>query len=455
MKKELSMPLPTRVHSRRGLRGLPLRVALIFPLVLAGGGAVSTSAHLTPKSSAVKVSLPREALHETVLYSFPGIPNGAQPSAGLIADRRGALYGTTAVGGVGGSFGNGTVFKLTPSEKGYTESVLYAFQGGNDGAVPYASLIADEKGALYGTTAFGGGSFGNGTVFKLTPSEKGYTERVLYAFRGGGDGARPYGGLIAGERGALYGTTVLGGPATGCSYVTCGTVFKLTPSGTGYSESVIYAFQGSPNDGAHPDAGLIADKEGALYGTTEQGGITRCTNGCGTVFKLTRTANGYAERVLHRFGGPTGDGAQPFAGLIADEKGALYGTTTSGGATFNGTVFKLTPSGGRYSESVLYSFQAGSDASFPVGGVIVDKTGALYGTTAFTSVIGGNGTVFKLTPSGNSYTESILYHFLGPPNDGSYPYGGVIADESGTLYGTTTAGGATGIGIVFKLTLRR
>ena len=303
------------------------------------------------------------------------------------------------------------------------------------------------------------------------------TEAVLYSFQGGtSDGDQPYGGLVADNSGNLYGTTAEGGVG-GCtlygSTVSCGTVFKLTPgSGGTYTESVLHYFQGGASDGSYPLAGLIIDASGNLYGTTEFGGA----DSVGTVFKLTKgSAGSYTESVLHSFQYAVPDGEQPIAGLIMDGSGNLYGTTLSGGTHGYGTVFKLTPGGGgSYTESVLYSFQGGtSDGDVPNGGLITDGSGNLYGTTlqggsggctASASII-GCGTVFKLTPGGGgSYTESVLYSFLGGTTDGAYPYSGLVTDSTGNLYGTTFVGGpgtgicnsqnsSSGCGTVFKLTL--
>jgi uncharacterized repeat protein (TIGR03803 family) len=280
---------------------------------------------------------------ETVLYRFQGGSDGESPYAGLLLNaHNGTLYGTTAVGGIkcvpSASFGCGTVFKLTPAGSGYTESVLYRFQGGNDGAIPLAGLIA-RNGALYGTTR-GLNSFG--TVFRLSSARSDYKESVLYSFTGGSDGAEPYAGVIADKTGALYGTTRFGGPFA-CM---CGVVFKLTPAGAGYTESVLYGFKGG-NDAAQPTSDLIASATGALYGTTiAGGGSTVCGNGCGTVFKLTPAGAGFAESVLYRFTGRSGGGSPN--GVIA-RNGALYGTTyVGGGASCGpsglpcGTVFQLT-----------------------------------------------------------------------------------------------------------------
>jgi uncharacterized repeat protein (TIGR03803 family) len=270
-------------------------------------GRVQPAGSLVLKPDATPLRL------ERVLYSFKGGADGANPYAGLLARSGGVFYGTTAAGGT--SAGYGTVFELTPSGK----ETLYTFQGGSDGAQPKAGLIAAGN-VLYGETANGGGasacSGGCGTVYALTPSGSGYTERVIYAFAGGSDGAYPVGGLLLDQSGALYGTTEAGGQASQCtgpSESGCGTVFKLTPSGSGYTEGVLYAFAGG-DDGADPQSALIADSSGDLYGTTESGGgSSACTvpgsSGCGTIFKLAPSASGYSESIVYRFQGGAKDGA--------------------------------------------------------------------------------------------------------------------------------------------------
>jgi uncharacterized repeat protein (TIGR03803 family) len=380
------------------------------------------------------------AWRAATLYSFQGGTDGAGPVPGVITDKTGVLYGATQAGGAPNS---GTAFRLTPSSLGYTEHVLYTF-GVTNGAAPEGSLIADKAGALYGATHIGGfptcgdQSAGCGTVFKLTPSRTGYTESFLYSFQGGTDGTGPLGNLIADKTGALFGTTQAGGASNS------GTVFKMTPSGKSYTESVLYFFQAG-NDGAGPSASLVADKTGALFGTTSFGGVT---NG-GTVFKLTPSGSGYSESILYAFRGGN-DGAHPSSSLIADKAGALYGTTPGGGVGY-GTVFVLTPSGSGYLETVLYRFQGGNDGGRPVGGLYADKTGTLWGATLEGGTPGCNcGTVFKLTPSSLGYAESVLYRFGGV--DGAQPEAGLITDKTGALYGTTDYGGALNFGTVFKLT---
>jgi uncharacterized repeat protein (TIGR03803 family) len=379
----------------------------------------------------------------SVLYSFTGAPDGAIPFAGLIRDKAGNLYGTTTQGGASNV---GSVFKLDTSGN---ETVLHSFTGG-DGWEPFAALIRDKAGNLYGTTQMGGAS-GGGTVFKLDTSGN---ETVLHSFSGG-DGAEPYAGLIMDKAGNLYGTTELGGTGT-CFNVSCGIVFKLDTSG---NETVLHSFANSP-DGGIPYAGLVMDKAGNLYGTTlEYGASSNCFQGCGTVFKLDTSGN---ETVLHSFTGYPSDGAGPRAGLIMDKAGNLYGTTSFGGGSGScggggcGTVFKLDTSG---NETVLHSFtNSDGDGANPNAGLIMDKAGNLYGTTFsggdLTCSFGeGCGTVFKLDTSGN---ETVLHSFTG--GDGAFPVGGLIRDKAGHLYGTTTGGGTAtcsfseGCGTVFKLT---
>jgi uncharacterized repeat protein (TIGR03803 family) len=314
---------------------------------------------------------------ESILVSFNGA-NGDTPWAGLVIDGAGNLYGTTSLGGTNNT---GTVFKISPSG---TESVLHSFAvpGETDGDGPYAGLVMDSAGNLYGTTA-GGGTNGTGTVFKISPSG---AESVIYSFAapGGTGPLSPYfASLLMDSAGNLYGTTASGGTND------TGTVFKLSASGT---ESVLHSF-GPYNgtDGDAPDAGLIMDSDGTLYGTTNEGG----TNKTGTVFKISASG---AESVLYSFGVPGGlDAYSPeFESLVMDGAGNLYGTTASGGTNNTGTVFKISASG---VESVLYSFgpSSGTDGDSPYAGLIMDTAGNLYGTTRVGGAF-GRGTVFKLSP---------------------------------------------------------
>jgi uncharacterized repeat protein (TIGR03803 family) len=383
-------------------------------------------------------------LSEALLYTFRSGEDGISPYSALIADRTGALYGTTTAGGAIG-LGHGAVFKLTPIANGYHEDILYRFHG-PDGQNPQCGLIADSSGALYGTTA-GGGTAGDGTVYKLTPNGNGYIESVLYSFKGGADGSVPIASLIADASGALYGTTRDGGYGT----YGFGTVFKLSPKGSGYVETVIYSFPYTSAGGLHPYAALLADKFGNLFGTTNSGGSV----GLGTVFELTPKPDGsYAEAVIYSFPGDArkgnADGESPQSALIADGTGALFGTTFAGGSFRHGAVFKLYPYAGGYLEAVLYSFRGGDDGADPRASLVGDGAGGLYGTTGSGGGRLGYGTVFKLTPGSNGYSENVLYRFTGGA-DGSYPFAALMIDGSGSLLGTTFGGNPNNWGSVFKL----
>jgi uncharacterized repeat protein (TIGR03803 family) len=351
----------------------------------------------------------------TVLHRFTG-PDGASPYGTLILDANENVYGMTRDGGAHNS---GTVFELT----GKNERVLYSFGDSPDGAHPMRGLMLDSQGNLYGTTALGG-SAGSGAAFKLGATG---TDTVLYRFTGAADGDQPQSGLVSDELRNLYGTTVMGGVSN------CGTVFRINRSG---AESVLHSF-GCAADGQFPYAGL-ARVSNLFYGTTGGDGF----HSFGTVFKMTLTGT---ETVFYRFKGG-GDGAQPMSPLIVDAEDNLYGTTYLGGLG-KGTVFKVNKFG---SETVLYRFtgvDGGADGENPLGGVVRDASGNLYGTTenggAFNS-----GTVFKLEPNGH---ETVLHSFGAGPKDGKYPENGLVRDSRGNLYGTTYLGGA-GFGIVFEIT---
>ncbi|HTT84676.1 MAG TPA: choice-of-anchor tandem repeat GloVer-containing protein [Rhizomicrobium sp.] len=365
---------------------------------------------------------------ETVLYSFQGGNDGSSPSAGLIMDKSGNLYGTTYWGGGSGcddGLGCGTVFEFPSSG---SETVLHAFAGQpSDGAWPWGGVIADKAGNLYGTTSQGGAN-NAGTVFKVSP---GGTETTLYTFTGGSDGGDPLASLIADKAGNHYGTTSMGGAENS------GTVFEVAADGT---ETVLYSFTGG-NDGAAPMGGLITDKAGNIYGTTSLGGA----NNRGTVFEI---AAGGTERVLYSFTGKS-DGGYPMAGVIADAAGNLYGTTETGGKGYEGTVFKLATDG---TETVLHAFsRKKTDGEYPWGGLVMDKAGNLYGTTRGGGQY-GSGTVFKVAADG---TETISHSFAGG-SDGADPAAGLIRDKAGNLYGTTQMGGTgtaceNGCGTIFEI----
>ncbi len=362
---------------------------------------------------------------EQVLYAFQGGNDGDYPSGGLIFDSSGNLYGTTQEGGGSTACASdsdpcGTVFELSPSSGGWTETILHTFQGGSDGSAPSSGLIFDHAGNLYGTASGGGGTgcggAGCGTVFELSPNGSGgWTETILYSFLGSPDGDGPQ-GLIFDSSGNLYGATAYGGQY-GCgpddeNY--CGTVFELGPNGSGgWKETIIYSFPSGGSDGDFPNGGLIFDQSGNLYGTTEGGGLGSCTSrlGCGTAFELSPNGSGdWTETLLYSFGTDNSDGWEPEAGLIFDQSGNLYGTTGEGGSencnyAGCGTVFELSPSGsGGWTETTLYGFKGDSDGAFPNGGLIFDRSGNLYGTTADGGDTACNsgfgcGTAFELSPN--------------------------------------------------------
>jgi len=358
----------------------------------------------------------------TVLYSFAGSPDGAAPQGGLVLDSARSLYGTTSNGG---AYGLGTVFKLGATGK---ETVLHSFAGQYDGGHPlYVTLVRDSAGNLYGTTYEGG--HGYGVIFQLSKKGK---ETTLRAFKGW-DGINPYSGAIRDKKGNVYVTTIQGG-ASGL-----GAAFKSTGLRKG---KVLHSFSEGP-DGYDPIAPLVQDAKGNLYGTT-----TAVNGGSGgVVFKLNSKGK---ETVLHTFIGEP-DGDLPYAGLIFDSAGNLFGTTEQGGTANLGTVFKIDAAG---RETILYNFNGEPDGDGPgAGSLMMDAQGNLYGTTTY----GGTanfGTVFELDTAGN---ETILYNFSGGA-DGGVPTAGLIFDANGDLYGTTSQGGdlscipSYGCGVVFKLT---
>lgn len=369
---------------------------------------------------------PAQAQTFTVLHSFMGKPDGRQPFGALL-NLNARLYGTTESGGASNQ---GTIFELSP--KG-GQFVLRSFVGLPRGAYPYAGLVSDAEGNLYGTTESGGASK-LGTVFKGDTSGH---ETVLHTFTGGSDGAYPYAGLTLDSAGNLYGTTELGGASN------LGTVFKLDAVG---NETVLHSFSGA--DGANPSFGsLLIDAAGNIFGTTSLGGDLNCnaSRGCGTVFEVETNGN---ETVLHSFTGM--DGRFPQSTLVRDKYGNLYGTAEMGGNVVCdsgvgcGLVFKLDTVG---NETVLYRFSA-VDGAFPIAGLTPDGEGNFFGTT-YGGGAYGYGTVFKLSKQGK---ETVLHSFDGL-TDGAQPYARLVRDDEGNLYGTAEAGGAgaRGAGTVFMI----
>jgi uncharacterized repeat protein (TIGR03803 family) len=326
----------------------------------------------------------------------------------------------------GGEWGQGTVFEITSEG---VESVLHSFGAKGDGVNPVAALVEDAEGNLYGTTLYGGTgtcTLGCGTVFKLSAAGE---ETVLHSFSGkGSDGNSPQAGVILDSAGNLYGTTQEGG--WGSCHGGCGTVYEVTITG---QEKVLWNFEGETVGGWHPEGGLVMDESGNLYGTTSFGG-GGTGNGCGLVFKLSYNGTKWVQPVLHRFVESASDGCEPVAALKLDSAGNLYGTTALGGASNYGTVFKVTPAA---KESVLVNFD-GTNGRLPQSALVQDAEGDFYGTTDFgpdtTGCSGlGCGTVFKMTPAG---VESVYFAFPDSEENGEHPLG-VILDEAGNLYGTT------------------
>ena len=324
-----------------------------------------------------------------------------------------------------------------------TPKVIYSFMGGSDGEYTDTELVVDGAGNLYGTSVQGG-TFGGGTVFELSPSASGWTHTVLYNFTGGADGGEPYKGVTLDAHGDLYGTAVTGGG--GSCEGGCGVVYQLTNSGGIWTQSVIHAFKGS--DGSGPGSPVTVDAQGNLYGTTPTGGAT----GFGVIYEMKPGDGSWSFKVIHTFtGGIDGLGGSA-SRMLLDAAGNLYGVNTVGGATGFGNVYKLSRSAGSWNLTTIYSFQDQPDGASPYGGVIFDKDGNLYGTTYYAGV-NDVGTVYKLTRSNGSWTESVLYSFKGG-SDGDSPISTLVTDAKGNLYGTTSDGGAAkcGCGTIFKLT---
>jgi uncharacterized repeat protein (TIGR03803 family) len=381
---------------------------------------------------------------EKVLYSFcphpaAHCPDGRIPSSGVTFDTAGNLYGTTSEGGASR---NGIVFELIPNNGKWTEKILHNFTGDKGGSRPNTTLILDASGNLYGTTYEGGlddcpGYQGCGTVFELMPGTNGkWTLKVLHAFTGK-DGFEPEGNLILDSAGNLYGTTSASG-----QYL-AGLVFELIPGKNGqWTEKVLHSF--NRVDGAGPAGGMVMDTAGNLYGTTAGGG----TYSEGTVYELIPNNGKWTEKVLHSFDRNGKDGALPFAGVIQDNAGNLYGTTAQGGTYDSGIVFELALNNGKWAEKVLYTFSPTGYEYGTLDGVVFGKTGDLYGTT--TGGTYGYGTVFELMPSNGKWIEKVLHNF-GKGTDGLRP-SSLITDTAGNIYGTTTGGGTYDGGTVFEIT---
>jgi uncharacterized repeat protein (TIGR03803 family) len=376
---------------------------------------------------------------EQILYTFGNADeNDVQPQD-ILFDSSGNIYGTTFEGG--GELCCGSAFKLTLSSGHWTGTIFYTFSGlKQQGYYPNNDIVLGPAGQIYGTTQYGGPTGQNGTVFELTPNGTGYTQSTLYGFPFA-DGSRPETGLVADASGNFYGTTLLGGGAD------VGSAFKLSPSG---SESLLYSFSGTSDNGNNSvfPSSLILDTAGNLYGAAEETG----TRQYGSIFELSPAAHGtYTEKKVDSLSGVID---HPLGNLIFDKSGNLYGTALDGGANGFGAVFELTPQAdGTWKQTVIYSFAGYPvDGSNPATGLIFDSAGNLYGNTSkggsSANCLGvarqpvGCGMIFELQPaSGGAWTEKMLYSFVGEPGDGALPAGNLIIDGNGNLFGATTLGG--------------
>ncbi|MBZ5570866.1 MAG: hypothetical protein LAO09_03180 [Acidobacteriia bacterium] len=374
-----------------------------------------------------------------VLHDFSG-RLAKIPSSGLVLDAKGNAYGTTAEGGFHAGKG-GTVYQLSP-QTGF--NIIYGFSG-PDGMTPRGNLAIDADGNLYGTTVSGGGNktgcngAGCGTVFRLSPPTNGgtWTQTVLYSFKGGDDGANPQAGVVVDSAGNLYGTAMNGGTND------FGTVFQLAPGPNDtWVENLVHTFAG--NEGGLPQGGLIFDAAGNLYGTSGA-----------TVFEITPTGGGWSFIPLYFFNPRNGDAAGAETGVIFDANGNLFGTSSFGGAFNLGTVFELTQSQGSWTEAIIHSFAGGSDGAKPESGLVLDSAGNLYGTTFAGGGNGcsgnGCGTLFELIPGqGGQWTERRFSFPGGVPNRGVQPASTPLL-AGGHIYGTTSAGGSEGAGVAFRI----
>jgi uncharacterized repeat protein (TIGR03803 family) len=427
--------------------------------VRALGVAVRATMYLAPAILVMLMLFGIQAAHSqtyTEIYRFTGVPDGSAPLAGLTIDPAGNLYGTTALGGGSGlcnGDGCGTIFRLARRNSRWIVKQLYSFAGGSDGAFPTARVILGSHRRLYGTTIQGGASGCDdncGTVFTLSPPWSrldAWKETQLHQFTGGPDGYFPGRGdlVFSPVDGSLFGTTSGGG------LYNQGTVYRMQYTNGKWIESVIYSFNGT--EGGNPYSGVTFDEAGNLYGTTAE----ENPFGFGTVFELSPSESGWKEQTLYTFQNGS-DGSYPLGGLIIDRSGNLYGTTTAGGeaSSGGGTIFELTPnSDGSWTFQVLYSLP-GNFGGGPESNLIMDADGNLYGTTQDDGSHSW-GSVFKLTrQTSGQWSYSSMHDFAGG-SDGYFPYGSVILDGDGNLYGTAAQGGGTGCsddgcGVVFEIT---
>jgi uncharacterized repeat protein (TIGR03803 family) len=392
---------------------------------------------------------------ETVVWNFSNSNgDGANPSSNsLISDGKGNLFGATLNGGSPNCTGGcGVVFELSPNGSGgYNETILHGFAGTNgDGAYPPGGLVFDAQGNLYGATSEGGAN-GTGTIYELSPnSGGGWSETVLYSFgaANSGDANLPQNGPIIDGAGNLYGAAG-GGVNGGYCIDRCGTVFELSPSSGGWTETILHRFRGSGGryngDGAGPN-GLAFDDVGNLYGSTFTGSNQR--QNWGTVFKLKHTKTGWVESVLYSF--TPVNGTRPYGNVVVNKAGDVFGTCNSGGINDAGTAWELVRSGTTFTLQVLYSFSYSGGGALP-GGITMNKVGNILGAAAGNGSA-GTATFYKLIKSGNTWSEKVLHTFSGGSDGGEPSLGPPLLDASGNIFGLAVTGGTFGDGVAFELT---
>ena len=408
-------------HGKHETKLPPIDRSRPLAAVLLGATALALSPLIVPETG--------DAATLSTIATFNGA-NGAYPYGGLMVDSAGNLFGTTH----GDIFNTkGSVFELAKGSGGYTLSTIATFNGSN-GAYPRAGLLADNVGNLFGSTSSGGPT-DRGTLFELAKSSGGYTLSTL-AILDGSNGISPYPVLIADNAGNLFGTANSFGAGGK------GTVFELAKGSEGYTLSTIVAFNGT--NGGYPVSGLTADSAGNLFGTTYSGGA----NDKGTVFKLVKGSEGYTLSTIATFNGI--NGARPSGNVVADSVGNLFGTTYSGGANNKGVVFELAKGSGGYTLSTIATFN-GSNGAAPYAGLLADSAGNLFGTT-YSGGSGGLGTVFELVKGSEGYTLSTIATFDGTGTNGANPYASLVADSAGNLFGVAVNAGAGGYGTVFQIT---
>jgi uncharacterized repeat protein (TIGR03803 family) len=381
-----------------------------------------------------------------IIDDFSGSPDGSKPESDVVATDgkvpNVSLVGTTISGGTSN---NGTLYGLTEGSSGkWKESVLYSFGGSasGDGSAPVGIAMNFRQAPCCPTYVVteSGGTSGNGTFDGYDPNHD-WKRAFTYSFGGTPDGANPIGNPVVDAAGNIYGSTESGGTYG------LGTVYRMQPNGSlSYSETVLYSFDSS--DGENPYGSLIVDRRDNLYGTTYVGGSA----GEGTVFELTPSKKGgYTESVLHSFQGAPYDGSRVTAGPCGGPANAIYGTTEEGGTNDLGTVYKLTPTGSTYKETIIWNFgSVAGDGQYPIGGIVVNKKGVIYGTTLEGGAGGssGLGTIFTLTPSGTGKYKETLFSFTG--TNGAYPYSAPSTDQNKYMYFTISGGGTDNDGAVMR-----